>query len=160
MKMAENDQPQTREAAVAKENSVAAEHAEENKTDEQREEDEENNPVHTSLDNMPEGTAYVGLLEYEVNPDHVDESAKQQAENYPRVQAQTFRPEELEPEEPRMGRSATARAMVGRVVVIENDVIHDGEVYKAGVQDIPLDVADELIADGMAWEPAGKKRGR
>lgn len=154
--MAKND-PGTREEAVRQENAKAAEQAESNKTDEQRTEEQ---PVVPSLDNMPEGRAYVGLKEYEVNPDHVDESFKQQAENYPRAPAITFTPADHEPEEARAGRSATSRSKVGRVVVVENDEIYDGEVYKAGVQDLPLDVADALIGDGKAWEPAGKKRGR
>ncbi len=157
MAAGKKDEQVSREEQVRQENAQAAEAAEKDKTKEQREEEQ---PVHTSLDNMPEGQAYVGLLEYEVNPDHVDETFKQQAENFPRVSEESFHPEEVESESPRQGRAATSRAIVGRVVVIEEDVIYDGEVYKAGVQDIPLDVADALIADNMAFEPAGKKRGR
>lgn len=108
----------------------------------------------------PEGEDYVGLLEVHVNPDPNEEVERQQVENYPRLAEDYFDPSEVEPEQPRQGHSATSRADIGRVVVVDFDVIHDGEVVKAGTQDLPLSVADALIADGHAWEPAGKKRGR
>lgn len=108
----------------------------------------------------PEGEDYVGLLEVQVNPDPAQEVERQQEENFPRLAEDYFDPKEMEPEEPRQGRSATSRADIGRVVVVDHDVIHDGEVVKAGVQDLPLSVADALISEGAAWEPAGKKRGR
>jgi hypothetical protein len=118
-------------------------------------------PVHPSLDNMPERAEYVGLLEYEVNPDAGEEALVQQQENFPRAPKDAFRPEEHEVEEARGGYSATARSLPGcREVIVENDVIHDGEVIKAGVQPLPVDIADALIADNNAWEPVGKKRGR
>jgi hypothetical protein len=112
------------------------------------------------LDGMPEGDNYVGVLEHMVNPDPADEVAAQQRENYPRIPEEYFDPQEVEPEEIRAGHSATSRSVVGRVVVIEEDCIHDGEVYKAGVQDISAEAADALMGEGLAWEPAGKKRGR
>lgn len=111
------------------------------------------------LDNLPEPDS-VGMLEYLVNPDPVAEAEKQQAENFPRVTEFDFDPANHSVEEARPGRAATSRAIVGRVVIVEHDLIHDGEVYKAGVQDLPQDVADALISEGEAFEPAGKKRGR
>lgn len=100
-------------------------------------------------------------LEEQVNPmTPEEEMERQRAENYPRAAAvQTFEAHE-EMEKARAGHAATSRAVVGRVVVVHEDVERDGEVYKAGVQDIPLDVADALVGEGLAFEPAGKKRGR
>ncbi len=152
------DDAKSREAIVQGENRKGAEEAEENKTDEQREEEK---PVHDTLDNLPEGENYVGLLEYEVNPDPALEMEKQQAENFPRVQAEAFRPEEHEVEDIRDGMLATHRSLPGcREVVVEQDLIYENEVIKAGIQPLPTEVADKLIGDGMAFEPAGKKRGR
>ena len=149
---------QSRESVVAEENRQVAIEAENNKTDEQREEEA---PAYRTLDNMPEGNDYVGLLEFQVNPDAGEESAKQQAENFPRVPVESFRPEEHETEVARGGYTATARSLPGcREVVVEQDLIYEGEVVKAGVQPLPVEMADALIADNMAWEPAGKKRGR
>jgi hypothetical protein len=153
-----NEEGKSRESIVEGENRKTAEEAEENKTDEQREEEK---PVHDSLDNMPEGKNYVGLLEYEVNPDPAIEMEKQQAENFPRVQTEAFRPEEHEVEDIRDGMLATHRSLPGcREVIVEEDLLYDDEVIKAGVQPLPTEVADKLISDGMAFEPAGKKRGR
>ena len=152
------DDAKSRESIVEGENRKGAEEAEQNKTDEQREEEQS---VHHSLDNMPEGNEYVGLLEYEVNPDAALEMEKQQAENFPRVQKEAFRPEEHEVEDIRDGMLATHRSLPGcREVIVDHDLIYDDEVIKAGVQPLPTEVADKLISDGMAFEPAGKKRGR
>lgn len=88
-----------------------------------------------------------------------EEAERQRAEAFPRPRdVRVF--EGHEPEEARQGFASTHRAEIGRVVVVHEDVEHGGEVYKAGVQDIPLSVADALIGDGKAFEPAGKKKGR
>jgi hypothetical protein len=107
-------------------------------------------------------TGYVGLLEnyVEGDVDPMADSMRQQAENYPRVSAEVFLPEEQEKEQARQGHTATSRADIGRVVVVDADCIVGGEVVKAGVQDLPLEIADSLISEGLAFEPAGKKRGR
>lgn len=91
-----------------------------------------------------------------------EESERQRAENFPLVgSVTTFAGQHEEgPEEARVGYASTHRAEVGRVVVVHEDVIRDGEVYKAGTQDLPLEVADAMIAEGEAYEPAGKKKGR
>lgn len=65
-----------------------------------------------------------------------------------------------EKDEPRFGQAASTPSEYGKVVVVHYDVEHDGETYKAGVQDLPVSVADALIADGSAYEPDGKKKGR
>jgi hypothetical protein len=113
---------------------------------------------------LPEGTNTVGLLEQQVSPFSPEEERdRQQLEGYPRPPEEFFDPhgeDSRDPEPAKAGRAATHRADVGRVVVVDYDTIHDGEVYKSGVQDLPLDVADALISEGKAWEPAGKKRGR
>lgn len=107
-----------------------------------------------------EGTFF---KEENVNPmTPAEEAERQQAENYPNVTGvRTFAGSHEEgPEKARQGFAATHRAEIGRVVVVHEDTEHGGEVYKAGVQDIPLKVADALIGDGKAFEPAGKKKGR
>ena len=98
-------------------------------------------------------------VESNVNPmSPAEEAERQQAENYPRP-SQTFEKHD-EAEKVRQGFASTSRARIGRVVVVHEDVEHDGELYKAGVQDLPVEVADALMADDKAFEPAGKKRGR
>lgn len=102
------------------------------------------------------------LLEEPHGPD-VDPVAnmlEQQRENFPRVTGEEFDPSEKEKEPVREGRAATSRSEVGRVVVVDYDCEYDGEIYKSGISDLPLDVADALIDEGLAWEPAGKKKGR
>jgi hypothetical protein len=119
----------------------------------------EDEQMPSTMDNMPEPEA-IGILEAYVNPDPVAEAEKQERENYPRVPEQVFDPAEHEVEEARYGQASSHRSVHGRVIVIEEDTIENNEVYKAGVGDYPADVADALIADGRAFEPAGKKRGR
>ena len=106
--------------------------------------------------------AMEGPLEEQVNRmTPAEEAERQQAEAYPRALDSAFAGQHEEgPEEARQGHASTHRARVGRVVVVHEDVTHNGEVYKAGVQDIELDDADALIGEGKAYEPAGKKRGR
>ena len=99
-------------------------------------------------------------IEAKVNPmDAAEEAERQQAEQYPQG-VSSFKGQHEESEEARQGFASTSRARVGRVVVLHEDVEHDGEVYKAGVQDIPKKVADALMKEEKAFEPAGKKRGR
>lgn len=113
---------------------------------------------------LPEGDNTVGLLEMQVRPfSDEEERDRQQLEGYPRLPEEYFDPhgeDSRDPEPAKAGRAATHRADVGRVVTVDFDTIYDGEVYKSGTQDLPLDVADALISEGKAWEPAGKKRGR
>lgn len=89
-----------------------------------------------------------------------EEAERQRAEAAPRSRTVTTFDGHDELEEARHGQASTHRATVGRVVVVDEDTEHDGEIYKAGVQDLPLDVADALISDDKAFEPAGKKQGR
>jgi hypothetical protein len=62
--------------------------------------------------------------------------------------------------EARFGPASTHQADLGRVVVVERDTEHEGETYKAGTQDLPLEVADALIDKGAAHEAPGVKKGR
>lgn len=120
----------------------------------------EEEQVHPLMQGAPGASEdYVGQLEPFVDPDPMAEAERQVRENYPRVRGDEFDPSEVEPEEARPGRAATSRADFGRVVVVEDDVLYDNEIYKAGVQELPLDVADALISQGDAFEPAGKKKG-
>lgn len=90
-----------------------------------------------------------------------EEQERAAAQAYPRRSAQAvFDPAEDEVEPARVGHAATSRSEIGRVIVLDEDYEHDGELYKAGVQQQPVEVADALIAEGVAFEPAGKKRGR
>lgn len=113
---------------------------------------------------LPEGADTVGLLEAQARPySDEEERDRQQLENYPRKPEEYFDPHEddaRDAEPLKAGRASTARADHGRVVVVDHDVLHDGEVYKGGTQDLPADIADALIGRGVAWEPAGKKKGR
>jgi hypothetical protein len=100
-------------------------------------------------------------IEQRVNPmTPGEEMERQAAESYPQNVASFAGQHEEGPEEARQGFASTSRAEVGRVVVLHEDTEYEGEVYKAGTQDIPLAVADSFIADGKAYEPAGKKKGR
>jgi hypothetical protein len=102
-----------------------------------------------------------GSLEEKVNRmTPAEEQARQAEEQYPSAGVTFAGQHEEGPEEARQGFAATSRATVGRVVVVHEDTVHEGELYKAGTQDLPLAVADALIADGKAFEPAGKKKGR
>jgi phosphoribosylaminoimidazole (AIR) synthetase len=102
-----------------------------------------------------------GSLEEKVNRmSPAEEQARQAEEQYPHLGVTFAGQHEEGPEEARQGYAATSRATVGRVVVVHEDTVHEGELYKAGTQDLPLEVADALIADGKAYEPAGKKKGR
>ncbi len=58
------------------------------------------------------------------------------------------------------GVAASDPAYEGRVVTLHRDQEHDGKLYKAGTQDLPVAVADALIAEEKAFEPGGKKKGR
>ncbi len=89
-----------------------------------------------------------------------EEMERQAAEAYPQNVASFAGQHEEGPEEARQGFASTSRAVVGRVVVLHEDTEYEGEVYKAGTQDIPLSVADYFIGEGKAYEPAGKKKGR
>lgn len=120
----------------------------------------DDDPAAGRNDGLPEGTDYVGLLETQVNPDPVEEQLRQQQENYPRLPEEYFDPTEHEPEEARVGAASTSRSSKGRWLVVENDVLYEGEVIKAGVDEYPSDVADALLSRGDAFEPAGKKGGR
>lgn len=113
-----------------------------------------------TLDNLPEPNS-VGMLEHFVNPDPVAEAEKQQAENYPRASSEVFDPQNHVVEDARYGTASTHRSLYGRVLVVDEDVLLDsGEVVKAGVGDYGTEIADELLSKGVAFEPAGKKRGR
>ena len=121
---------------------------------------EQDQPVALKDGESLEGTSF---YEENVNPmSAAEEAERQQAENYPnRSGVTTFEGQHEDgPEKARQGFAATHRAEVGRVIVLHEDTEHDGELYKAGVQDIPLKVADAFIKDGKAFEPAGKKKGR
>lgn len=90
-----------------------------------------------------------------------EEAERQQAEQYPHIDTVTvFDPSTVKKEKARVGHGATHRAEVGRVVVVLEETMHDGELYRPGVGDLPLEVADALIKEGVAYEPAGKKKGR
>lgn len=101
-------------------------------------------------------------LEDEVNElTPAEEAERQQAEQYPHIDSVTvFDPSTVKKEKARVGHGATHRAEVGRVVVVLEETMHDGELYRPGVGDLPLEVADALIDQGVAYEPAGKKKGR
>ncbi len=103
----------------------------------------------------------VAPIEANVNPMSPGEEAERQAlEAYPRASAvQTFDKHD-EPEKVRAGYASTSRANVGRVIVLHEDREYEGEVYKAGVHDLPVDVADHFMGENEAFEPAGKKKGR
>jgi hypothetical protein len=58
------------------------------------------------------------------------------------------------------GVAASDPSEVGRVVTLHHDQEHEGKTYKAGTQDLPASVADHFIEQGLAEEPAGKKKGR
>jgi len=95
---------------------------------------------------------------HELTP--AEETLRQQAEQYPSTTGFEFFGQHEEGENSTFGHSSTARSRVGRVVIVHEDTELNGEVYKAGAQDIEREAADSLIADGLAFEPAGKKRGR
>ncbi len=102
-------------------------------------------------------------IENRVNPMTAEqESERQRAENFPNASSVTvFRGQHEDgPERVRAGYASTHRAVVGRVVVLHQDEVYEKEVYKAGTQDLPVDVADYFIGEGLAYEPAGKKKGR
>lgn len=118
-------------------------------------------PLQGVYQGNPEGDEYVGLLAAQTNPiDPMEEAQKQQEQNYPRLPEEYFDPAEQEPEEARVGAASTSRSSLGRWVVVEHECLHDGEAFMPGTQELPGDVADALIADGKAFEPAGKKGGR
>lgn len=89
-----------------------------------------------------------------------EEAERQRLEAFPRSPAVATFDGHDEVENARAGHASTSRSALGRVVVVDEDVEHGGELYKAGVQDLPLDVASALISEGSAFEPAGKKMGR
>lgn len=90
-----------------------------------------------------------------------EEIERQAAEQYARAPKRAWAGQHEEgPEEPRFGRASTHRSEFGRVVVLHEDQEYQNEIYKAGVQDLPLEVADHFIGEGVAFEPAGKKKGR
>lgn len=122
--------------------------------------DAEGNPA-AARDGESAISGATSALEEQVNRMSPGEEAERQAaEAYPRAKTvRTFDGHD-EPEEARQGFASTHRARVGRVVVVHEDVVRGDELYKAGTQDLPLEVADEMIANGEAYEPAGKKRGR
>ena len=81
----------------------------------------------------------VAPIEDSVNPMTPGEEAlRQQAEAYPRNPTTFSGQHEDGPEKARQGYASTSRARVGRVVVLHEDVEHEGEIYKDGVQDIEL----------------------
>lgn len=100
-------------------------------------------------------------IEANVNPMSAGEEAERQAlEAYPRASVvQTFDGHD-KPEKVRAGHASTSRANVGRVIVLHEDREYEGEVYKAGVHDLPVKVADHFMGENLAFEPAGKKKGR
>lgn len=121
----------------------------------------EDSPLQGVYQGNPEGDEYVGLLAAQTNPiDPMAEAEKQQEQNYPRLPEEYFDPKEQEPEEARVGAAATSRSSVGRWVVVEHECLHGDEAFMPGVQELPGGVADALIAEGLAFEPAGKKGGR
>jgi hypothetical protein len=63
-------------------------------------------------------------------------------------------------DEARFGVAASDPAYEGKVVTLHRDAEHDGKLYKAGTQDLPVAVADAFIGEGKAFEPGGKKKGR
>ena len=58
------------------------------------------------------------------------------------------------------GVAASDQAYEGKVVTLHRDQELDGKLYKAGTQDLPVEVADALIEGEKAFEPGGKKKGR
>ena len=113
------------------------------------------------IDNMPEPDA-VGQLEYLVGPDPHEERDRQQQENYPRLPREYFDPHGEDKQElrPLNKYGRTSQSSYGRLVLVEQDVLYDGEVYKAGMQQLPAEEAEALIDAGLAYEPAGKGTGR
>ncbi len=95
---------------------------------------------------------------HELTP--AEEIFRQQRENYPRATGYEFAGQHEEWEGSTYGYASTDRSKLGRVVTVHEDTEIDGKVYKAGTQDLERESADALIAEGKAYEPAGKKRGR
>lgn len=60
----------------------------------------------------------------------------------------------------RYGQAASDPAEYGKIVTLHRDEEKDGKLYKAGTQDLPVDVANAFIDEGKAFEPGGKKKGR
>lgn len=123
--------------------------------------DADGNPAAARNGESVIAAADTASLEEQVNQfSPAEEMERARAETYPRAASVATFDGHDEPEDVRYGQAATHRSTVGRVVVVDEDVEYGGEVYKAGVQDLPLDVADALIGDNKAFEPAGKKQGR
>lgn len=135
--------------------------SEEQPTNRQAQEEAERDGAYEGESNTAFAENEGAPLEDEANElSPAEEAERQIAEYHPRShQVQVFDGHE-ELEGARHGAASTHRALLGRVVVVDEDVLHDGELYKAGVQDLPLEVADALIEEGLAFEPAGKKMGR
>lgn len=115
------------------------------------------------MQGAPDEGPYVGellnQLRKDVNP--LDEQLKQQQENYPRLPANFFDPhEDNDVSETPSGAGVNTKGTFGRLVTVDEEVLFDGQVYNPGLQELPLDVADALIEAHVAWEPAGKGRGR
>jgi hypothetical protein len=131
------------------------------------EDDEGNRAMATPQEDVAYGADQpdqVHTLEAPVSTD-VDimaEHRRQQLQNYPRLPEEYFDPHNIDAEEKaaRSGYAATARSSLGRWVVVDHDHKYEGEIIKGGVQELPTDVADALIADGVAFDPAGKQGGR
>jgi hypothetical protein len=163
---AQKDQENTKAnaEAAAEDNPARVEYVEEKGEDGETYRAIATNPENSiqtgALDNLPEGEDYVGVLEHQFGPDpeyHVDRQAEA---NYPRLPEEFFEPSELERLPLDNDRQATRQSLIGRLVVVENDVEHNGRVIKAGTKDLDLETADALIERGDAWEAAGKGMGR
>lgn len=95
---------------------------------------------------------------HEIDP--AEEAELQRAEAFPRsYDVQVFDGHDRKLSL-RKGFGATRQSELGRLVVIDEEVEHDGDVFKPGVVDLPAKVADALIDKGVAFEPAGKGKGR
>lgn len=78
----------------------------------------------------------------------------------PRAERKERDPKVAKKEEAKFGVAASDPAEIGKVVTLHHDQNHEGREYKAGTQDLPVQVADHFLEEGLAAEPAGKKKGR
>lgn len=111
--------------------------------------EEDRLPEH--MQGWPEGDKYVGLAQAKLqNP--VEAQERQRAEAYPRMPQMYFDPEEhMEDRELYVSMAGTC------FVTVDHELVHDGRAILSGYQELPKDIAQYLVSEGLAYEPAGQK---
>lgn len=104
------------------------------------------------LTGMPEGHQYVGLTRA-MEGDAVAEQQRQRAENYPVLPEHYFDPEAHAEEYSDLHTTMRGTCFV----TVNEEVVHDGYSILPGVQELPKDIAQALVDQKVAFEPAGQK---